>query len=71
MARKNRHPDASAMDRLIERSVEQALAIWLARATQEIWQELLADPEFRKELLKTARAATDETLERVRTRRIR
>jgi len=78
MARKNNkhdHGAASAMDRLIERSVEQALATWLSgqavRATEQIGQELWADQEFRREFLETARAAAREALDRLRERRTR
>src|SRR5215475_7227953 len=78
MARKNHKHDngaASAMDRLIERSVESALATWLSgqavRATEQIGQELWADQEFRREFLETARAAAREALDRLRERRPR
>jgi hypothetical protein len=73
MGRKNGGKEGSRLDRLIERSVEQALATWLSgqavRATEEIGRELWKDEEFRREFLESARAAAREALEALRERR--
>jgi len=58
------------MDELIRRSVEQALATWLAgqavRATEQMARdELWGDEEFRREFLDVARRVARETLARL------
>ncbi len=60
----------TALAQLIERSVEQALATWLAgqavRATEQLARdELWGDEEFRREFLEAARRVARETLDRL------
>jgi hypothetical protein len=62
--------NGSPLDRLIERSVDQALTVWLSgqaiRATEELSRELWNDEDFRRDFLASARAAAREALERLR-----
>jgi hypothetical protein len=58
------------MDKLIEESVQRALATWLAgqavRATEALTAEIWADEQFRQDFLATAREVAHETLQRLR-----
>jgi hypothetical protein len=60
------------MDRLIDESVERALATWLSgqaiRVTDELTREVWADEDFRRDFIATARRVAQDALERFRAR---
>jgi hypothetical protein len=70
MAAKRANGRQTPIDKLIEESVQRALATWLSgqaiRATEALTADIWADEQFRQDFLATAREVAHETLQRLR-----